>query len=197
MYLEKYATDYQVVDFILNGLALILVVGCGLYAVVAHRRKELMARNLVLLGILCIIVFRMYLGTFIPTDQQAANYFSGDEPLPSASWLTILCYEVHSLSILLCFSGWRSSVPLVSGGIWTFWWVIQSEVRVSLRIVVLCVLVASVIVERNAAGDAAWTIVMCARALCRTGKRRSKKQRPRNSAFLADWPSRQRRWLYE
>ena len=49
MYLEKYATDYQAVDFILNGLALILVVGCGLYAVVAHRRKELMARNLVLL----------------------------------------------------------------------------------------------------------------------------------------------------
>ena len=43
---------YQVVDSILDGLAPILVVGCGLHAVVAHRRKELMARNLVLLGIL-------------------------------------------------------------------------------------------------------------------------------------------------
>ena len=66
----------------------------------------------------------------------------GDEPLPSASWLTVLCYKVHSpLFFWLAFVG-----ILASGGILTFWWLVDSEVRVSLRIVVLLVLVASVIV---------------------------------------------------
>ena len=78
MYLELHMLQiYPVIDVILNGLALILVGGCGLYAVVAHRREKLTARNWALLGILGVVVFRLYLGTFIPTEQPAENYVFG------------------------------------------------------------------------------------------------------------------------